>query len=83
MNCPKCGGLLIPICYGRPSKEGSEKIARGELYLGGCGMEYPNAPTHSCQNFPECSIQVLDYNSDLWKSRDAMRRSLAAKRAGR
>lgn len=73
MNCPKCGGLLIPILYGRPSDESTEKVKRGELHLGG-SMEYPNAPTHSCQNFPECSIQVLDYSSDLFKSRDALRR---------
>jgi hypothetical protein len=35
-TCPDCGGALIPVCYGMPSRGMMEASMRGEIALGGC-----------------------------------------------
>lgn len=36
INCPYCGGRIVPIIYGEPSEEVFEKYSKGEVMLGGC-----------------------------------------------
>lgn len=41
-DCPRCGGSnIIPVQYGSPSPEFSERAANGEIHLGGCVMTSP------------------------------------------
>jgi len=47
VNCPRCGGPLLPVVYGLPGIDLAEAERRGELLLGGCTV-FPDAPTHSC-----------------------------------
>ena len=34
--CAQCGGPVLPVLYGFPSKEGFDAADRGEVMLGGC-----------------------------------------------
>lgn len=47
--CPRCGDTAgVPIVYGLPSRELSERAARGEVELGGCVI-MPGAPQLRCR----------------------------------
>ncbi len=51
--CPTCGGKLVPILYGLPSREGFEAAERGELALGGCTVTGDD-PQLRCAGCGEC-----------------------------
>jgi hypothetical protein len=47
--CPSCGvQAAVPIIYGLPGPELFEAAVRGELMLGGCEPEQPNAACTAC-----------------------------------
>ncbi|RSN46483.1 MULTISPECIES: hypothetical protein [Actinomadura] len=52
--CPRCGGALVPIVYGRPGPKLAEKAERGEAVLGGCTTR-PDRPHHHC---PACRTDI-------------------------
>jgi hypothetical protein len=42
--CPQCGGVAVPILYGRTGPAASEAASRGDIELYGCFM--PSDPPH-------------------------------------
>lgn len=37
--CKKCGGAVVPVIYGLPTREVGEEADRGEVVLGGCVID--------------------------------------------
>lgn len=53
--CPDCGSSsVVPIAYGLPAAETSERARRGEIVLGGCCLQEPRWYCRECLNrWPE------------------------------
>ena len=53
-KCPKCSSNInvVPIKYGFPGLEMQKEAAKGQIELGGCGIE-EDAPDWHCK---ECEI---------------------------
>lgn len=48
-TCPYCGGKVVEVCYGEPTRETMEKVDRGEMVLGTCYIE-ESSPDWQCIN---------------------------------
>ena len=60
IKCPHCKGKVLPVIYGEPTPEYGEKVARGEIILGGCNI-YQGLPRWRCQN---CDTDFI-HNDDI------------------
>ena len=61
-SCPRCGAdHAIPIIYGLPSREGVERVQRGERVLGGC-MVSVDSPRWQCR---ACGHRFGDHEDAL------------------
>jgi hypothetical protein len=51
--CPRCrGSNVVPIAYGFPGGEMSDRAGRGDIVLGGC-IIWSGMPLHACKDCGE------------------------------
>jgi len=59
VRCPRCGEVSgVPILWGMPDNDASERAERGEVVLGGC-LVTDDDPDWSCTN-PACGNEWMD-----------------------
>lgn len=55
--CERCGTALVPVVYGMPGPEMSDRADRGEIILGGCNIR----PGQKSMDCPNCRGDVRDF----------------------
>ena len=63
-NCPRCGGVSVPIQYGLGDQRMYQAAERGEIALGGCCLS-DDDPAWSCT---QCKLR-FGSREEEWRKR--------------